>query len=137
MIGATINKTGVLKVKATKVGEDTALMQIVHLVEEAQASNAPVQRFADHVVGYFVPAIFVTAAIAFSYWFFAEGFTKAFLALLAILLIACPCALGIATPTAILAGVGKGAELGVLLRGGEYVENARRLKRLSLIRLAH
>lgn len=127
VIGATINKTGVLKVKATKVGEDTALMQIVHLVEEAQASNAPVQRFADRVVGYFVPAVFAAAAIAFSYWFFTEGFTKAFLVLLAILLIACPCALGIATPTAILAGVGKGAEFGVLLRGGEYVENARKL----------
>ncbi|MEM3463585.1 MAG: copper-translocating P-type ATPase, partial [Candidatus Bathyarchaeia archaeon] len=127
VIGATINKTGVLKVKATKVGEDTALMQIVHLVEEAQASNAPVQRFADRVVGYFVPAVFTTAAIAFTYWFLADGFAKAFLVLLAILLIACPCALGIATPTAILAGVGKGAEFGVLLRGGEYVENARKL----------
>jgi Cu+-exporting ATPase len=127
VIGATINKTGVLKVKATKVGEDTALMQIVHLVEEAQASNAPIQRFADRVVGYFVPAVFAAAAIAFTYWLFTDGFTKAFLVLLAILLIACPCALGIATPTAILAGVGKGAEFGVLLRGGEYVENARKL----------
>lgn len=127
VIGATINKTGLLKIKATKVGEDTALMQIVRLVEEAQASNAPVQKFADRVVGYFVPAVFTVAAIAFTYWFFADGFTKAFLVLLAILLIACPCALGIATPTAILAGVGKGAEYGVLLRGGEYVENARKL----------
>ncbi|MGQ9641892.1 MAG: heavy metal translocating P-type ATPase [Candidatus Bathycorpusculaceae bacterium] len=127
VIGATINKTGVLRVRATKVGEDTALMQIVHLVEEAQASNAPVQRFADRVVGYFVPAVFAAVAIAFAYWFFTDSFTKAFLVLLAILLIACPCALGIATPTAILAGVGKGAEFGVLLRGGEYVENARKL----------
>ncbi len=127
VVGATMNKTGLLKVKATKIGEDTALMQIIHLVEEAQASNAPVQRFADRVVGYFVPAIFATAAIAFAYWFFTAGFAQAFLVLLAILLIACPCALGIATPTAILAGVGKGAEYGVLLRGGEYVENVRKL----------
>jgi len=127
VIGATINKAGLLKVKATRVGEDTALMQIVHLVEEAQASSAPVQKFADRVVGYFVPAVFTVAAIAFSYWLVSRGFSFAFLVLLAILLIACPCALGIATPTAILAGVGKGAEYGVLLRGGEYVENARKL----------
>jgi len=127
VIGATINKTGLLKVRATKVGEDTALMQIVHLVEEAQASSAPVQKFADRVVRYFVPAVFAVAGIAFAYWFFTEGFSVAFLVLLAILLIACPCALGIATPAAILAGAGKGAEYGVLLRGGEYVENARKL----------
>lgn len=127
VIGATINKTGLLRVKATKVGEDTALMQIVHLVEEAQSSSAPVQRLADRVVGYFVPAVFTVAAIAFTFWFVTAGFSAAFLALLAILLIACPCALGIATPTAILAGVGKGAEYGVLLRGGEYVENVGKL----------
>jgi Cu+-exporting ATPase len=127
VIGATINKTGLLRVKATKVGEDTALMQIVRLVEEAQSASAPVQKLADRVVGYFVPAVFTVAAIAFTYWLVATGFSKAFLVLLAILLIACPCALGIATPTAILAGVGKGAEYGVLLRGGEYVENARKL----------
>jgi len=127
VIGATINKTGLLKVKATKVGEDTALMQIVHLVEEAQSASAPVQKLADRVVGYFVPAVFTVAAIAFTYWLVSRGFSFAFLVLLAILLIACPCALGIATPTAILAGVGKGAEHGILLRGGEYVENARKL----------
>jgi len=127
VIGATINKTGLLRIRATKVGEDTALMQIVHLVEEAQASSAPVQKFADRVVGYFVPAVFAVAAVAFAYWFVTAGFASAFLVLLAVLLIACPCALGIATPTAILAGVGKGAEHGVLLRGGEYIENARKL----------
>jgi Cu+-exporting ATPase len=127
VIGATINKTGLLRVKATKVGEDTALMQIVRLVEEAQSASAPVQKLADRVVGYFVPAVFTVAGIAFTYWLVAAGFSQAFLVLLAILLIACPCALGIATPTAILAGVGKGAEYGVLLRGGEYVENARKL----------
>jgi len=127
VIGATINKTGLLRVKATKVGEDTALMQIVHLVEEAQSASAPVQKLADRVVGYFVPAVFTVAAIAFSYWLVSSDFSTAFLVLLSILLIACPCALGIATPTAILAGVGKGAEYGVLLRGGEYVENIRKL----------
>jgi len=132
VIGATINKTGLLKVRATRVGEDTALMQIVHLVEEAQASSAPVQKLADRVVGYFVPAVFAVAGVAFVFWLFTAGFSSAFLVLLAILLIACPCALGIATPTAILAGVGKGAEYGVLLRGGEYVENVRKLQTIVL-----
>jgi len=132
VIGATINKTGLLKVKTTRVGEDTALMQIIHLVEEAQASSAPVQKLADRVVGYFVPAVFTVAGIAFIFWLFTSRFSSAFLVLLSILLIACPCALGIATPTAILAGVGKGAEYGVLLRGGEYVENVRRLQTIVL-----
>jgi Cu+-exporting ATPase len=127
VIGATINKTGVLKVKATKVGDETALMQIVHLVEEAQASKAPIQKFADQIVKYFVPAVFIIAGVAFIYWSFTRGFTTAFLVLLTVLLIACPCALGIATPTAILAGVGKGAEYGILLRGGEYVEKTGKL----------
>jgi Cu+-exporting ATPase len=127
VIGATVNKTGMLKFKATKVGEDTALSQIVHLVEEAQASSAPVQKFADRIVGKFVPVVFTVAAVSFIFWYFTAGFSTAFFALLAVLLIACPCALGIATPTAILAGVGKGAEYGVLLRSGEYVEKARKL----------
>jgi Cu+-exporting ATPase len=127
VIGATVNKTGLLKIRATRVGEDTALAQIVRLVEEAQASSAPVQKFADRVVEKFVPIVFTVAAISFSYWYVTSGFSAAFLALLAVLLIACPCALGIATPTAILAGVGKGAEYGVLLRSGEYVEKARKL----------
>lgn len=127
VIGATINKTGLLTIQATRVGDQTALSQIVHLVEEAQASSAPVQKFADRVVAWFVPMIFTVAAVSFSYWYITSGFTQAFLVLLAVLLIACPCALGIATPTAILAGVGKGAEYGVLLRSGEYVEKARKL----------
>jgi len=127
VIGATINKTGLLKFRATKVGEDTALAQIVHLVEEAQASSAPVQKFADRVVSKFVPIVFSVAAISFTYWYLTSGFSTAFFVLLAVLLISCPCALGIATPTAILAGVGKGAEYGVLLRSGEYVERARKL----------
>ncbi|HVP26167.1 MAG TPA: copper-translocating P-type ATPase, partial [Candidatus Bathyarchaeia archaeon] len=128
VIGATVNKTGLLRIKATKVGEDTALAQIVRLVEEAQASSAPVQKFADRVVSKFVPIVFTVAAVSFTYWYFTSGFSAAFFALLAVILIACPCALGIATPTAILAGVGKGAEYGVLLRSGEYVERARKLK---------
>ncbi|MCW4044544.1 MAG: heavy metal translocating P-type ATPase [Candidatus Bathyarchaeota archaeon] len=137
VIGATINKTGFLKIRATRVGEDTALAQIVRLVEEAQASSAPVQRFADRVVARFVPIVFTVAAVAFAAWLYyytaylnlslGEAFSSAFLVLLAVLLISCPCALGIATPTAILAGVGKGAEYGVLLRSGEYVEKARKL----------
>ncbi len=129
VIGATINKTGLLTFKATRVGQDTALSQIVKMVEEAQASSAPVQKFADRIIKYFVPMIFTVAVISFTYWFVSSGFdfTAAFLPLLAVLLIACPCALGIATPTAILAGVGKGAEYGVLLRSGEYVEKARKL----------
>jgi Cu+-exporting ATPase len=128
VIGATVNKTGLLRIKATKVGEETALAQIVHLVEEAQASSAPVQKFADRVVGKFVPIVFSVAAVSFAYWYVVSGFSAAFFVLLAVLLIACPCALGIATPTAILAGVGKGAEYGILLRSGEYVERARKLK---------
>jgi Cu+-exporting ATPase len=128
VVGATINKTGALTIKATRVGDQTALSQIVHLVEEAQASSAPVQRFADRIVKYFVPTILTVAAVSFSYWYITTGnFATAFLALLSVVLISCPCALGIATPTAILAGVGKGAEYGVLLRSGEYVEKARKL----------
>lgn len=128
VIGATVNKTGLLRIRATKVGEDTVLSQIVHLVEEAQASSAPVQKFADRVVAKFVPVVFTVAAVSFAYWYITNGFSAAFFVLLAVLLIACPCALGIATPTAILAGVGKGAEYGILLRSGEYVEKARKLK---------
>jgi Cu+-exporting ATPase len=127
VIGATINKTGLLTIKATKISDETALSQIIHLVEEAQASSAPAQRFADRIIKYFVPTIFTVAVVSFSFWYITTNFTTAFLALLAVLLIACPCALGIATPTAILAGVGKGAEYGVLLRSGEYVEKARKL----------
>jgi P-type Cu+ transporter len=137
VIGATINKTGLLTITATRIGDQTALSQIVHLVEEAQASSAPVQRFADRIIKYFVPLIFSVAAISFSIWFYysitylnlslSQSFSNAFLVLLAVLLISCPCALGIATPTAILAGVGKGAEYGVLLRSGEFVEKARKL----------
>ena len=95
VVGATINKTGLLTIKATRVSDETALSQIVHLVEEAQASSAPVQRFADRIVKWFVPIILTAAAISFSYWFIATGkFATAFLVLLAVILISCPCALG-------------------------------------------
>jgi len=127
VIGATMNKTGVLKFKATKVGEDTALSQIIRLVEEAQASSAPIQKFADKVVERFVPIVFTVAAISFTVLSLTVSVQAAFFALLSVLLIACPCAMGIATPTAVLAGVGKGAEYGILLRSGEYVEKARKL----------
>ncbi len=128
VVGATINKTGLLTIVATRVGDETALGQIVHLVEEAQASSAPVQRFADRIVRWFVPIILTAAALSFAYWFVTTGnFATAFLVLLAVILISCPCALGIATPTALLAGIGKGAEYGVLLRSGEFVEKARKL----------
>lgn len=127
VIGATINKTGVLKFRATKVGEETALSQIIHMVEEAQASSAPIEKFADRIVSKFVPVVLTVAAVSFVFWTITSGFYTGFTALLAVLLIACPCALGIATPTAILAGVGKGAEYGILLRSGEFVEKARKL----------
>lgn len=128
VIGATFNKSGLLKIKVTKVGEDTALQQIVRLVNEAQISSAPSQKFADRVVARFVPAVFIVAGISFVFWILVAGFTPAFLVLLAVLLIACPCALGIATPAAVLAGVGKGAEYGVLIRGGEHIEKAKALQ---------
>ena len=98
VIGATINKTGCLKIRATKVGEGTALSQIIHMVEEAQASSAPVQKFADRIVSKFVPIVLTVAVIAFAYWTVTAGFYAGFTAALAVLLIACPCALGIATP---------------------------------------
>ena len=127
VVGATFNKNGVLTIRATRVGDDTALNQIIHLVEEAQASSAPIQKFADRIVGKFVIIVFTVAAVSFAYWYITTGFATAFFALLAVLLIACPCTLGIATPTAILARVGKGAEYDVLIRSGEYVEKARKL----------
>ncbi len=131
VIGATINKVGMLKFKATKVGADTTLSQIIKLVEEAQVSRAPIQRLADVVSGYFVPAVIVIALITFAAWYFTgAGFTFGLVAFIAVLIIACPCALGIATPTAIMVGTGKGAENGVLIKGGEHLENAHKLKTL-------
>ena len=134
VIGATINKLGSFRFRATKVGTDTALAQIIRLVEDAQGSKAPIQRFADHISSYFVPAVVVIALVTFAVWLFLgptlfpgalDGFTpfvKALLVGTAVLVIACPCALGLATPTAIMVGTGKGAENGVLIKSGEALE---------------
>jgi len=127
MIGGTLNRTGLLRFKATRVGAETALAQIIKLVEEAQASSAPIQRIADQVTGYFVPAVVITAFVAFGGWWLVGNFPQGLLAFIAVLIIACPCALGIATPAALMVGVGKGAEAGILIRGGEVLERARSL----------
>jgi Cu+-exporting ATPase len=127
VIGGTINKLGSFKFKVSKVGSETMLMQIVKMVEEAQVSSAPIQRYADKVASYFVPAVILTAIITFIAWAIFAGWTAAVLFFVAVLIISCPCALGIATPTALMVGVGKGAEAGILIRGGEYLERARSL----------
>jgi len=130
VIGATINKTGAFKFRATKVGKDTALAQIIKLVEEAQGSKAPIQRLADKISGVFVPIVMVIAVATFFVWWLfgpAPAFTFALLNFVAVLIIACPCALGLATPTAIMVGTGKGAENGILIKGGESLETAHRI----------
>ncbi len=136
VIGATLNKTGSFVFRATKVGKDTALAQIVRLVEEAQGSKAPMQRLADTVASYFVPAVMGIAALTFLVWlvFGPETARLSFAvsAAIAVLIIACPCALGLATPTAIMVGTGKAAESGVLIRGGEALEQARRINTIVL-----
>ena len=135
VIGATLNKTGSFVFRATKVGKDTALAQIVRLVEEAQGSKAPMQRLADSISGYFVPAVLVLAALTFVGWLLfgpEPRLTFALTTAIAVLIIACPCALGLATPTAIMVGTGKAAELGVLIRGGEALEQARRINAIVL-----
>lgn len=125
VIGATINKNGFIKVKATKVGKDTALAQIIKVVEEAQGSKAPIQRLADKISGVFVPIVVGLSVITFLIWYlevspgdFAEALEK----MIAVLVIACPCALGLATPTSIMAGSGRAAEYGILFKGGEHLE---------------
>ncbi len=129
VVGGTINKQGMIKFRATKVGAETALMQIVKMVEEAQASSAPIQRLADKASSYFVPSVIVVALASFAGWWLVGGnFTMAILTFVAVLIISCPCALGIATPAALMVGVGKGAEAGILIRGGEYLERARKLQ---------
>src|SRR5438552_4277985 len=129
VIGSTINKTGLLKVRATKVGQDTVLSQIVKLVEEAQAGKAPLQRLADRVSAYFVPSVILIATASGLLWYFAGGIGLAFslLAFVSVIVIACPCALGIATPAALLVGAGKGAESGILIKGGENLEEAHKI----------
>ncbi|OXT17179.1 copper-translocating P-type ATPase [Bacillus sp. OG2] len=135
VIGATLNKNGFLKVRATKVGRDTALAQIIKVVEEAQGSKAPIQRVADRISGIFVPIVVGIAVITFLIWYlwvspgeFAEALEK----LIAVLVIACPCALGLATPTSIMAGSGRAAEYGVLFKGGEHLEATHRITTVVL-----
>ena len=144
VIGATMNKTGSFRFETTKVGKDTALAQIIKLVEEAQGSKAPIQRLADIIAGYFVPAVLAVATITFILWYLLITFevlpavapdlalTFAMLNFVAVLIIACPCALGLATPTAIMVGTGKGAENGVLIRNGEALETAHKIKAIIL-----
>lgn len=135
VVGATMNKFGAFKFQATKVGKDTALAQIVRIVEEAQGSKAPIQRFADVVSGYFVPAVVSLAVITFLGWYFIfdpGNFSRALVNFTAVMVIACPCALGLATPTSIMVGTGKGAENGILIKGAEHLENAHRLTTIVL-----
>jgi Cu+-exporting ATPase len=131
VIGATLNKTGMFRFEATKVGKDTVLAQIVRLVEEAQGSKAPIQRLADRVAGIFVPTVIGIAVLTFAVWWAVgphPAFLFAMLNFVAVLIIACPCALGLATPTAIMVGTGKGAELGILIRSGESLETVHKVR---------
>ena len=135
VIGATINKTGSFKFEATKIGKDTTLARIVRLVEEAQGSKAPVQKLADVIASYFVPIVIGIAVVTFLVWFFAgpsPHLTYAFLNFVAVLGIACPCALGLATPTAIIVGTGKGAEQGILIRSADSLERAHKINAVLL-----
>ncbi|MFP3715367.1 heavy metal translocating P-type ATPase [Bacillus safensis] len=125
VIGATINKNGFIKIKATKVGKETALSQIIRVVEQAQGSKAPIQRMADHISGIFVPIVVGIAVLTFLIWFFfvdPGNVTSALETFIAVIVIACPCALGLATPTSIMAGSGRAAESGILFKGGEHLE---------------
>ena len=130
VIGATVNKTGLLKIQATKVGQDTVLSQIAKLVEEAQVGKAPLQRLADKVSAYFVPSVILIATASGLFWYFVAriGLAYSLLAFVSVVIIACPCALGIATPAALLVGTGKGAENGILIKGGDQLEEAGKIK---------
>jgi P-type Cu+ transporter len=142
VIGATLNKLGMIKFEATKIGKETALAQIVRLVEEAQGSKAPIQKLVDKISGVFVPVVIVIALITFFAWLFfgpampinadVNEFTRALIVMVAVLVIACPCAMGLATPTAVMVGTGKGAEMGVLLKTSEALERAGQVKMVVL-----
>jgi Cu+-exporting ATPase len=133
VIGATINKFGAFKFKATKIGRDTVLAQIIKLVEDAQGSKAPIQKIADRVSGVFVPIVLGIAAVTFLVWTFGDDNLKmGIVSAVAVLVIACPCALGLATPTAIMVGTGKGAENGILIKGGEHLEKAYKINAVVL-----
>jgi Cu+-exporting ATPase len=133
VIGATINKTGSFKFRATRVGKDTVLAQIVQLVQQAQGSKAPIQRLADQVTGWFVPAVIAVAIATFIIWFDIMGnLTLALVTTVGVLIIACPCALGLATPTSVMVGTGKGAENGILIKGAESLELAHKIQTIVL-----
>ncbi len=141
VIGATLNKLGLLKIEATKVGKETALAQIIKLVEDAQGSKAPIQKLADQVSSVFVPIVLVLAALTFTVWYLfvplpadseVSLFTRALVNLVAVLVIACPCAMGLATPTAVMVGTGKGAEMGILFRSSAGLETAGKIATVVL-----
>jgi Cu+-exporting ATPase len=135
VIGATMNKTGAFKFEATKVGRDTVLSQIIRLVQEAQGSKPPIARLVDVIASYFVPVVIGIAILTFMIWYLfgpRPALTYAFLNFIAVLIIACPCALGLATPTSIMVGTGKGAENGILIRGAEALETAHQLNTIVL-----
>ncbi|MEL7674581.1 MAG: heavy metal translocating P-type ATPase, partial [Chloroflexota bacterium] len=133
VIGATINRQGMLKFEATKVGRETALAQIIRLVEQAQGSKAPIQRLADRVSAIFVPMVVTIALVTFAIWIGVTGeFTPSLVRMIAVLVIACPCAMGLATPTAIMVGMGKGAENGILFKSSEALERAHKLTAIVL-----
>jgi len=136
VIGATLNKTGAFRMRATRIGKDTVLQQIVRLVQEAQGSKAPIQRLADLIASYFVPTVICLAIATFVLWFDLSPpetrLTMALLTTVSVLIIACPCALGLATPTAIMVGTGRGAQSGILIKGGEALEKAHRLTTIVL-----
>ena len=132
VIGGTINKQGAIEIRATKIGKDSALAHIIRMVDEAQGSKAPIQRLADAVSGIFVPSVLVIAVITFISWYFVHGLTASLVNAVAVLVIACPCSLGLATPTAIMVGTGKGAEHGVLIKGGESLETAYKVNAVIL-----
>jgi len=133
VIGATINKYGTFKFEVAKVGKDTMLAQIIKMVEDAQGSKAPIQKIADKVSGVFVPIVLLIAVVTFLVWYLAVGnLTMAIVSAVAVLVIACPCALGLATPTAIMVGTGVGAENGILIKGGEHLETTYKLNAIIL-----
>lgn len=142
VIGSTLNKMGMIKMEATRVGKETALAQIIQLVEEAQGSKAPIQKLADQVSAIFVPIVILIAALTFGFWYFVspaipslatdENFTRALINMVAVLVIACPCAMGLATPTAVMVGTGKGAENGILFRSADALERAGKVDTIVL-----
>ncbi|MDQ6599322.1 copper-translocating P-type ATPase [Bacillus salipaludis] len=135
VIGSTLNKNGTLTIKATKVGKNTALAGIIKIVEEAQGSKAPIQRVADTISGYFVPVVVALSILTFLIWYIIVEpghFPSAFETAIAVLVIACPCSLGLATPTSIMVGTGKGAEMGILFKGGEHLETAHKINAIVL-----